>query len=89
MVIFQVALLTFGVVGGLLLALRLRRQPWGTISRSRAAIAFGGGAAAWIAFAAIALPAPFSWVFVGTALALYLPTLIVVVSSRAEPASGD
>jgi hypothetical protein len=89
MVIFQVALLAFGVVGGLLFALRLRRQPWSTISRSRAIFAFGGGVAAWIAFAAIALPAPFSWVFVGTALALYLPTLIMIVSSRAQPASGD
>jgi len=89
MVIFQVALLAFGVVGGLLFALRLRRQPWGTISRSRAVFAFGGGAAAWIAFAAIALPAPFSWEFVGTALALYLPILIAILGSRAEPASGD
>ena len=33
MVIFQVALLALGVVGGLLLALRLRRQPWSTISQ--------------------------------------------------------
>jgi hypothetical protein len=62
MVIFQFALLAFGVIGGLLFAYRLRRQPWSTISRSRAVIAFGGGVAAWIAFAAIALPAPFSWV---------------------------
>jgi hypothetical protein len=89
MVIFQFALLAFGVVGGLLFAYRLRRQPWSTISRSRAVIAFGGGVAAWISFAAIALPAPFSRVFVGTALALYLPTLILIVSSRAEPASGN
>ena len=33
MVIFQVALLALGVVGELLLALRLRRQPWSTISQ--------------------------------------------------------
>lgn len=86
MLIVQILLLAFGVVGGWLLAVRLRRLPWDRASRSRAVIGFGAGALVWAVFAVTALSAPMSWVFIGTVMALYLPCLIVIVASRANSA---
>src|SRR5262245_62106134 len=81
MLVFQVALLSFGVVAGLLLAWLLPRIPMTGDARARNAIAFGAGAAAFIFFAAITFAPPMSWVLMGTVLALYVPSLIVIVGS--------
>jgi hypothetical protein len=81
MVVFQVCLISFGVAAGLLLALLIRRVPMGGEARARNAVAFGAGAAAFIFFAAITFAPPMSWVFMGTALAIYLPSLIVIAGS--------
>lgn len=93
MVVFQVALLSSGVVAGLLLARLLPRIPMGGDARVRNAIAFGGGAAAFISFAAVSFAPPMSWVFIGTVLAIYLPSLIVILGSEgprpASPIAGS
>ncbi len=81
MIVFQVPLLSFGIAGGWLIASRLRRLPWDHSTRVRAVVAFGAGAAAWIGFALIALSGPVAWTFIGTVLALYLPSLIAIVAS--------
>jgi hypothetical protein len=86
----QVGLLVLGVVGGVVLAYRLRLRPLPLESRARNLVAFGAGALAWVAFAAIALPAPFAWIFLGTVVALYVPPLIVIVNAASvTPTSGD
>ncbi len=85
----QILLMAFGVVGGLVLAYWLRGQPWDAASRARAALAFGAGAMAWVGFAAIALPPPFAWIFLGTVVALYLPPMLVILSAGTIPANGD
>jgi hypothetical protein len=85
----QIGLLVCGVVGGLVLAHRLRRRPLDPESRSRVVVAFGAGALAWVGFAAIALPAPFAWFFLGTVLALYVPPLLVIASAGAARSESD
>ncbi len=91
MIVFQACLLSSGVAAGLLLAWLLPRIPTGGDARARNAIAFGGGAAAFISFAFSFAP-PMSWVFIGTVLALYVPSLIVILGSEgprpASPVAG-
>jgi hypothetical protein len=84
MLVFQVCLLSFGVAAGLLLAWLLPRIPMDGEASARNAIAFGAGAAAFIAFAAVTFAPPMSLVFIGTGLAIYAPSLIVIFGS-AEP----
>src|SRR5947208_10483838 len=64
---------------------RSRRLPWDHSTRVRAVVAFGAGAVAWIGFAMIALSGPVAWTFSGTVLALYIPSLSVIVASGGEP----
>jgi hypothetical protein len=87
-IVFQVLLLAFGVIGGWFIAFRLRRLPWDHSARVRAVVAFSAGAVAWIGFAMIALSGPIAWTFCGTVLALYLPSLIAIVGSGG-PAGAD
>ena len=89
MIVFQVLLLVFGIVGGWLIASRLRRLPWNQSTRVRAVVALSAGAAAWIGFAMIALTGPVAWTFGGTVVALYLPSLIVIVGSGGGPVEAD
>ncbi len=79
----------FGIVGGWLIASRLRRLPWDHSARVRTVVAFGAGAVAWIGFAMIALSGPVAWTFIGTASALYLPSLIAIVASGGGPVEAD
>lgn len=89
MIVFQVLLPAFGVVGGWLIAFWLRQLPWDRSARVRAVVAFSAGAVAWIGFAMIALSGPVAWTFSGTVLALYFPTLIALVPSDGGPAQTD
>lgn len=89
MIVFQVVLLAFGIVGGWFIASRLRRLPWDHSTRVRAVVAFGAGAAAWIGFAMIALSGPVAWTFSGTTLALCLPSLIAIIGSGGTPVEVD
>ena len=89
MIVFQVLLLVFGIVGGWLIASRLRRLPWDHSTRVRAVVAFGAGAVAWIGFALIALTGSVAWTFGGTVLALYLPSLIALAGSGGGPVEAD
>jgi hypothetical protein len=81
MIVVQVLLLVFGITVAWFVASRLRRMSWDHSARVRAVVAFGAGAAAWIGFALIALSGPVEWTFIGTVLALYLPSLIALVAS--------
>jgi hypothetical protein len=81
MLVFQVLLLVLGIIGGLFIATWLRRQPWDHSARVQTVVAFGAGAAAWIGFALLALSGPVVWTFIGTVLALYLPSLIALIAS--------
>jgi hypothetical protein len=78
MIVFQVLLLAFGIIGGWLIAFWLRRLLWDHSARMRLLIAFGGGLAAWLGFAMISLSGPVAWTFIGAVLALYLPSLLVI-----------
>ena len=81
MIVFQALLLVFGIASGLFIASWLRRHLWDHSARVQTVVAFGAGAAAWIGFALIALSVPLVWTFIGTVLALYLPSLIVLIAS--------
>jgi hypothetical protein len=51
-------------------------------------VAFGAGAAAWIGFALLALSDPVVWTFIGTVVALYLPSLIALIASGSGAADA-
>src|SRR5262245_50448422 len=88
MIVFQVVLLASGLPGGWLLAYRLRRLPWDRAARRRAAMASGAGVIAWVFFAMVSLPGPVGWTFVGAMLALYLPSLLVLLAPGGRAGRG-
>ena len=79
MIVFQRDLLVFGIARRVVH--RVPAPPTAWDHPCEQVVAFGAGAVAWIGFAMIAISGPVAWTFIGTVVALYLPSLIALIAS--------
>jgi hypothetical protein len=91
MLAFQLSLLAFGGVVGLLIAsgLRRRRLDWDVVSRASGLIVFGFIAATWIGCSFMLFDGSLLWIFIGCSLEINIPPLIVIATRPIVPKSVD